>query len=599
MNHSARLLTLLQLCLGLSLCAAAMETALAQPVIKSIAPTSGAAGTIVTITGSGLGKTTRGWVGSGHNAGIAKVSARSVRITVPANASTGLIALNSGGHWAFSPVTFTFHGRVSTAAGGSGDPTSTLTSPVIAAISPLSGPAGTKITVTGTGLQPASTAWVGAGHDAAVTAVSATKLTVTVPADASSGAIALQIGSHWAFSTAAFVLTGKSASTTSSGSGSGSSTNSGPISPPNPALAVHVQGNHLIDASGNNLQLRGVNISDLEFVAIAGWSPNDPWGGGAPNWNAIRSWHANAVRIPLNEASWLGYTCTDVTGAARNPDPGGNYRDTVAHTVGDATAAGLYVIIDLHWTAPSTFCPLGQNEMADTEHSNAFWTSVATQFKSYPNVLFELFNEPFFYYIAPGQNAWAVLQNGGTSTQYVTGGSPYTAKYTWTSTGMQQMLDTVRATGATNVILVGTNNWSSDLSQWLTYMPSDQQRQMAAVWHAYPASKVVGDPNASLPGFGAIAYTWAEKVLAAGIPVVITETGDHDTPGTVGAPFVSKVLPWADAHDVSYFGWTWDVWQDPDYVLIKDAAGTPTDGYGQYFQQHLLCVSAGNPAACP
>ncbi len=89
-------------------------------------------------------------------------------------------------------------------------------------------------------------------------------------------------------------------------------------------------------------------------------------------------------------------------------------------------------------------------------------------------------------------------------------------------------------------------------------------------------------------------------MLAAGYPVVITETGDHDTPGTVGSPFVSKVLPWADAHNVSYLGWTWNVWQDPDYVLIKDATGTPTDGYGQYFQQHLTCVaSAASAASCP
>ena len=33
--------------------------------------------------------------------------------------------------------------------------------------------------------------------------------------------------------------------------------------------------------------------------------------------------------------------------------------------------------------------------MPDMDHSPAFWTSVATAFKSNPAVVFDLFNEPF------------------------------------------------------------------------------------------------------------------------------------------------------------------------------------------------------------
>jgi hypothetical protein len=33
--------------------------------------------------------------------------------------------------------------------------------------------------------------------------------------------------------------------------------------------------------------------------------------------------------------------------------------------------------------------------MADTTNSLNFWTSIAETYKSYPNVLFELFNEPY------------------------------------------------------------------------------------------------------------------------------------------------------------------------------------------------------------
>jgi endoglucanase len=367
----------------------------------------------------------------------------------------------------------------------------------------------------------------------------------------------------------------------------------------NSALSVRVQGDHFIDANSEPIQLRGVNVSGLEFVAVQGWDAADPWGGGAPNFSAIQTWKSNTVRLPLNEASWLGYTCIDGTGASRNPDPGGNYKATVQKAVTEATAAGLYVILDLHWTAPKNFCPLAQNPMADTDNSLNFWTSIATTFKGYPNVLFEMFNEPYLYWITAGETDWGVLMQGGTETQFVTGnGSAYTANYTWQVAGMQQMLNAVRATGATNVVLIAGVTWAQDLSQWAANAPKDPLKQIAAVWHAYPDSGTVGDPNAALPKLGSVAYTYTKSVLTAGYPVLITEFGDHNAAGTVGSPFVSNLLPWADAHGASYTGWTWNAWEDKDNILIKDDTGTPSDGYGVYTKAHYLCVATGS-SNCP
>jgi hypothetical protein len=152
----------------------------------------------------------------------------------------------------------------------------------------------------------------------------------------------------------------------------------------------------------------------------------------------------------------------------------------------------------------------------------------------------------------------------------------------------------VRGTGATNVVLVGAANWSQDLSGWVANHPTDSAHQMAAAWHPYPDSSTIGSASAALPNFGSVAYTWAQEVLTAGFPLVITETGDHNATGTVGAPLLANLLPWADSHSVSYLGWAWDIWGDSDNVLIKDAAGDPTDGYGVYFKAHLACVAAKN-----
>jgi endoglucanase len=128
--------------------------------------------------------------------------------------------------------------------------------------------------------------------------------------------------------------------------------------------------------------------------------------------------------------------------------------------------------------------------------------------------------------------------------------------------------------------------------------PDDPLKQIAAVWHAYPNSGTVGDPKAAEPKFGKVAYQWTQSVLDAGYPVVISEFGDHNAPGTRGAPFLSQLLPWADTAGASYLGWTWNVWQDKDNVLIKDGSGSPSDGYGDYVKRHLTCVSEGK-TPCP
>jgi hypothetical protein len=194
------------------------------------------------------------------------------------------------------------------------------------------------------------------------------------------------------------------------------------------SISVSISGSKLIDAQGNEIQLRGVNVSGLEQTAVLGWSPSNPWGNNTgtptPDWDTIKTWGTNVVRLPLNEASWLGLSCVDEggfgstttngvktqnkPGTTVKADPGNNYQATVANSVAGATAAGLYVILDLHWAAPGNICPTLQNAMADADHSLTFWTSVASTFKSSPNVIFELFNEPFL----DMTRRWSVTHRG-------------------------------------------------------------------------------------------------------------------------------------------------------------------------------------------
>jgi endoglucanase len=364
-------------------------------------------------------------------------------------------------------------------------------------------------------------------------------------------------------------------------------------------LAIRVQGNHLVDAVGKLLQLRGANVSGLENTAIQGWAKRpgggyDNWAdaklGAEPDWAKLASWKMNVVRLPLNEASWLGYICTMADGSTRNADPGGNYRATVKQSIAGANAAGLYVILDLHWSAPQKICPQGQAPMADSDNSIAFWISVANTFKDNPAVMFELFNEPFgqnMYPVAAGD--WQVLRDGGSyfpfAHQNTSTGRVETSNLSWQATGMQPMLNAVRSTGATNVVLAGTMGWCADLSQWLAHKPIDPAGQLAAAWHAYPWGRDKSKPSWS--GIGD-QYQMAAAITAQ-MPLVISETGQSFS-------LAETLFSWADHNPgVSYLAWTWNPWGPWD--LIKDSSGTPTE-FGSYYRAHLACAS-DHSLPCP
>jgi len=395
------------------------------------------------------------------------------------------------------------------------------------------------------------------------------------------------------------------------------------------AFSIRASGSQLVDGQGNTVQLRGVNVSGLESVAIRGGNPGNPWGGqtgiqpngsGTPPWSIMATtWGANVVRLPLNEASWLGLHCTDVGGAgdtvtngvARQnlpgttikADPGGNYQATVEKSVADATAAGMYVILDLHWAAPGADCPFGQNPYLDSDNSLPFWTSIATQFRSNPAVIFELFNEPFLTFLTSSNNYWSLWKSGGTFGELFTFGSPSQIGLTWQAPSMQQVVDAIRNdAGATNLILIAGEHYSGDLSEWLANVPTDTltPAQIGAVWHAYPGYGATAGTSAYLQPENQSGDVWSQvqSIQAAGYPVVITEFGDQNTSASEGAPFAAELLPWADTNGVGYVAWTWDPWPLPNFVLIRDAAGDPTPGFGVYTKAHFLCRAAGT-ANCP
>jgi len=161
---------------------------------------------------------------------------------------------------------------------------------------------------------------------------------------------------------------------------------------------------------------------------------------------AIDSWKANTIRLPVIDSFWYG---KGVQGQPQS-DGGVGYRAVIDSAIESAAARGAYVVLDLHlFRAP---------ESAQLQ----FWKDVAKKYKNNPAVVFELFNEPH-------DISWEVWRNGGlvTDKQEPKPGVAVenTEKlHSFQAIGMQQLVDVVRETGAKNVIVAGTLDWSYDLS---------------------------------------------------------------------------------------------------------------------------------------
>jgi len=192
---------------------------------------------------------------------------------------------------------------------------------------------------------------------------------------------------------------------------------------------------------------------------------------------------------------------------------------------------------------------------------------VANAFKGNNAVVLDLFNEPYpERATGDATSGWKCWRDGGTCP-----GIPYEVA------GFQSLVNTVRATGATNVIFIGGLAYSNDLTQWLTYKPTDPQNNIAAFAHIYNFNTCSSTS----------CFDSQLAPVAAQVPLTLTEIGENDC----AHGFVDGLMDWADAHNVGYLGWTWNNWDcSTGPSLITDWDGTATP-YGVGLKTRLARVS--------
>ncbi|MFH1498507.1 MAG: glycoside hydrolase family 5 protein [Verrucomicrobiota bacterium] len=295
----------------------------------------------------------------------------------------------------------------------------------------------------------------------------------------------------------------------------------------------------VVAATGEPVLLRGLNVPSLE------WNPE-----GQAFFRLLEGaldWNANIIRVPVKSKYWFGREDTKERGADEA------YRWIVDRAIETAAARGAYVILDLH------------HYRAPDQDAVDFWKDAAERYRNNPAVLFGVFNEAF-------STSWDVWLNGGP-VEYRDKKADETVRYE--SVGMQALVDTIRGTGARNIVIVGGLEWAYDLTGVAAGHEIDQRDGHGLVYdaHIYNWKR-----------------DWMGKVMCVADqhPILVGEWGaDHrDIPGTgttastLESPekWVPAFLGFAQKHGLHWTAWSFHPRAGPHVIDRYDMIPTPYFG---------------------
>jgi TolB protein len=339
--------------------------------------------------------------------------------------------------------------------------------------------------------------------------------------------------------------------------------------PASKPLTLKVVKNQVLNSRGEVVRLRGVNAASLE------WTSNGEGRILASVKTAIRDWHVNHIRLPIAQDRWFGK-------APEQKGEGESYRALVKQVVETCNEQGCYIVLDLHWSDAGEWGKqIGQHVMPD-QNSVTFWKDVATVYGNHPAVIFDLYNEPH-------DVSWDIWRVGGKVTEK--GRGPRKSEsIEYQAVGMQALLDTVRATGAKNVVIAGGLDWSYDLSGILKGRPLVDREGNGVIYanHAYPFK-------------GDTVERWIAKMEEATktLPVIVSEFGSdrRGGAGLSGEQWVKRVLQALQDHDWSWTAWDFHPAASP--CLISDWTYTPTPHFGSWVKQSLVGTPSPSAAVTP
>ena len=287
---------------------------------------------------------------------------------------------------------------------------------------------------------------------------------------------------------------------------------------------LKVIGDKIYNDSGQVVILKGVNLPGLE------------WDKGPANNNITRKtiiylateWNANVIRLPLN-AQWY------------IDDP--VYRQVVKDVQNWCAENGLWLIIDYHWVDEVQ----KQAKLPGT-NATTFWSMVAHNFKDADNVIYDIYNEPFWV----AYSDWANVANN--------------------------LMNIIKNIDSNAIFLINGVSWGYDHQNNAYWTDKDN---VIYGTHDYPGK----DNDAS-----------AYEFLFGQHPVLVGELGywtdDQSSPtGVKGDPaYLYDLLNKINNNGLSYTAWSFH-WEAAPTLLQSDDTTYPRTEYGDIIYNDIRGTS--------
>lgn len=208
---------------------------------------------------------------------------------------------------------------------------------------------------------------------------------------------------------------------------------------------------------------------------------------------------------------WLAedWKCT-VVRAAMGLEIDDNYRDNpefalqcITPVIEAAIDNGIYVIIDFH----------AHNKYL--EEAKQFFAEMATKYGEYPNVIYEIWNEPDYF-------EWEEVK-----------------AYS------EEVIGVIRAIDPDNIILVGSPHWDQDL-HLVAEDPIREVRNIMYTMHFYAATHEAWLRDRT------------DDAIASGIPVFVSECGGSEAngDGRLGTEEWETYVDWMESRQISWVAWS-------------------------------------------
>ncbi|WP_462261936.1 glycoside hydrolase family 5 protein [Ferruginibacter sp.] len=248
---------------------------------------------------------------------------------------------------------------------------------------------------------------------------------------------------------------------------------------------LKVVGTQLTDAKGQAIALHGMSL---------GWHNLWPrfYNKGVVK-TLYKDWNSTVVRasmgIELNNKGYL-------------KDPA-NSKTLMKNVIDACIKQGVYVIIDWH------------SHNIQQKEAVEFFKEMATAYGKYPNVIYEIFNEPDY-------ETW-----------------PEVKAYS------EELIKTIRSIDAANIILVGSPKWDQDV-QLPAADPIKGYDNLMYTMHFYAGTH----------------KQWlrdrTDEAIAKGLPIFVSECAGMEASGDGPIDYAewNKFVSWMDAKGLSWVAWS-------------------------------------------